>query len=119
MEKGSSKLFWSAQHQAVGLREIGGSNPSRINSPDFKITERKFCLCNDIRKWLDFKSSRIRTVNPVSQISSMFISSLWDVEEPPHYSRRVGDEVPGVVAVLVSPAGLAVRCMRPPKQKQP
>ena len=37
---------------------------------------------------------------PVSQITSMFISSLWDVKEPTHYSRRVGDEVPGVVAVL-------------------
>ena len=33
-------------------------------------------------------------------MSSMFISSLWDVKEPTHYSRRVGDEVPGVVAVL-------------------
>ena len=30
----------------------------------------------------------------------MFISSLWDVKEPTHYSRRVGDEFPGVVAVL-------------------
>ena len=30
----------------------------------------------------------------------MFISSQWDVKEPTHYSRRVGNEVPGVVAVL-------------------
>ena len=30
----------------------------------------------------------------------MFICSLWDVKEPTHYSRRVGDEVPGVVAAL-------------------
>ena len=30
----------------------------------------------------------------------MFISSLWDVKEPYTNSRRVGDEVPGVVAVL-------------------
>ena len=63
-------------------------------------------------------------------MSSMFISSLWDVKEPKHYSRRVGDKVLGVVAVLFSPAelaGLAVPlhqkkglwCMRPPKQKQP
>ena len=42
----------------------------------------------------------LETVGPVSQITSMFISSLWDVKEPTHYSRRVGDEVPGVVAVL-------------------
>ena len=33
----------------------------------------------------------------------MVISSLL-VKEPTHYSRGVGDEVPGVVAVLFSPA---------------
>ena len=59
----------------------------------------------------------------------MFISALWDVKEPTHYSIRVGDVVPGVVAVLFSPAEVAVlavmslkkglRCMRAPKQKQP
>ena len=45
----------------------------------------------------------------------MFISSLWDVKEPKHYSRRVGDKVPGVVAVLFSPAevaGLAVMSLK-------
>ena len=30
----------------------------------------------------------------------MFISSMWEVKEPTHYSKRVGNEVPGVVAVL-------------------
>ena len=25
---------------------------------------------------------------------------MWDVKEPKHYSKRVGREVPGVVAVL-------------------
>ena len=30
----------------------------------------------------------------------MFISSMWNVKEPTHYSKRVGHEVPGVVAVL-------------------
>ena len=30
----------------------------------------------------------------------MFMSSMWDVKEPVHYSNRVGHEVPGVVAVL-------------------
>ena len=44
---------------------------------------------------------------PVSQISSMFISSMWDLKEPKHYSRRVGDKVPGVVAVLFFPAEVA------------
>ena len=57
-------------------------------------------------------------MGPVSQISSMFISSLWDVKEPTHYSRRVGDDVPGVVAVLCEDA-LSSRSGGPPKQKQP
>ena len=30
----------------------------------------------------------------------MFISSMWDVKEPTNYSKRVGHEVPSVVAVL-------------------
>ena len=54
---------------------------------------------------------RLKRIVLDSQMSSMFISSLWDVKEPNHYSRRVGDKVPGVVAVLFSPAevaGLAV-----------
>ena len=27
-------------------------------------------------------------------------NNMWDVKEPKHYSKRVGCEVPGVVAVL-------------------
>ena len=30
----------------------------------------------------------------------MFISLMWDVKEPTHYSKRVGHEIHGVVAVL-------------------
>ena len=40
---------------------------------------------------------------------------LWDVKEPTHYSKRVGDGVPGVVAVMLSPAevaGLAVMSLK-------
>ena len=37
----------------------------------------------------------------------MFMSSLWDVKVPTHHSKRVGDEVPGVVAVLFSAAEVA------------
>ena len=36
-------------------------------------------------------------MGPVSKIPFMFISSMWDVKEPTHYSKRV---VPDVVAVL-------------------
>ena len=35
----------------------------------------------------------------------MFISSLWDVKEPTHYSKRLGHEVPGFVAVLCEGIG--------------
>ena len=36
----------------------------------------------------------------------MFKSPMWDIKEPTHYSKRVGCEVPGVVAVLcVIPSG--------------
>ena len=38
-----------------------------------------------------------------SKVSS--ISSMWDVKEPTHYSKRVGHEVPGVVAVLCEGMG--------------
>ena len=32
----------------------------------------------------------------------MFKMSTWDVKQPTHYSKRVGREVPGDVAVLLS-----------------
>ena len=85
-------------HRAA-MRGVAGSNPGRINTRDLKTTE----------------DPSHRTVVPVSQISSMFISSLWDVKEPTHYSNKVGDGVPGVVAVLFSPAevaGLAVMSLK-------
>ena len=48
------------------------------------------------------KSSRTRTINRRPRLTNIFhvLEFLWDVKEPTHYSRRVGDEVPGVVAVL-------------------
>ena len=30
----------------------------------------------------------------------MFISSMWEVKEPTHFSKRVGHEVSGVVAIF-------------------
>ena len=46
----------------------------------------------------------------------MFLSSLWDVKERTHYSIRVGDVVPGVVAVLFSPAEVAGLAVMSPKR---
>ena len=37
----------------------------------------------------------------------MLISSLWDIKKPTHYPIKEGDVVPGVVAVLFSPAEVA------------
>ena len=50
----------------------------------------------------------------------MFISSMWDVKEPTHYSKRVSVKFPGVVAVLcVVTSGLVLHigitsCTFPP-----
>ena len=60
------------------------------------------------------KSSRIRNINRRPCLTNIFYIEKFPVgqyKEATHYSIRVGDEVPGVVAVLVSPAevtGLAV-----------
>ena len=61
-------------------------------------------------------------------IPSMFKIPMWNFKEPTHYSKRVGCEVPGAVAVLLSskmwPAWRDVSknargVMRPRAQKQP
>ena len=87
-----------------------------------KYLRNKCYLCNYISKWLDFKSSR----RPCLTVPSMFKMSTWDVKEPPHHSKRVRREVPGVAAVLLSSKcgrlGADVlkglRCMTPRTQKQ-
>ena len=52
-------------------------------------------------KWLDFQvfsdkddKPEVPSHKPCSHIT------LWDVKEPTHYSKRVGDVVPGVVVYL-------------------
>ena len=52
----------------------------------------------------------------MSQISFMLTSSLWEVKEPTHYLRIVGDEVPGVVAVLRECMGGCVYYIAGPHQ---
>ena len=92
------------EHRAI-MRELLGSNPGRINTQDLKITEEKCCLCNFMYKWLDFQVNRRPRLTNIVYVQ--FISSLSDVKEPTHYSRRVGDEVPSVVTVLFSPVEVA------------
>ena len=69
-----------------------------------KYLRNKRYLCNYISKWLDFKSSQIRTINcrPRLTVPSMFKMSTWDLKKSPHHLKRVQREVPGVVAVLLS-----------------
>ena len=47
---------------------------------------------------------QVFSVNPRPRLTvpSMFKMSTWAIKEPPHHSKRVRHEVPGVVAVLVS-----------------
>ena len=47
---------------------------------------------------------QVFTVNPrpCLTVPSMFKMSTWDITEPPHRSKTVRREVPGVVAVLLS-----------------
>ena len=48
---------------------------------------------------------RTKSSRPLLTIPSTFITSTWNVKEPTHYSRRIGREVPGVVAVLCESMG--------------
>ena len=51
--------------------------------------------------WTFQSQSQIKTIKP--EVPSHKPSShitLWDVKEPTHYSKRVGDVVPGVVVYL-------------------
>ena len=88
------------EHRVV-TREVVSSTPAGPTLRVLKYLRNKCYLCN---------------------------LSTWNVKEPPHHSKRVRHEVPGVVAVLlslVSVAGSAVmflkglRCMTPRTQKPP
>ena len=111
--------------QRVVTREVVSSTPVGPTLRVLKYLRNKCYLCNYISKWLEFKSSRIRTINrrPRLTVPSVFKLSTWDVIEPPHHSKRVRREVPGVVAVLLSSKccrfGRCTRCMTPRTQKQP
>ena len=61
-----------------------------------RVTQKlSFAMCNAVQ---------CRTINRRSRLTipSMFISSMWDVKEPTHYSIRVGHEVPVLWLSLVS-----------------
>ena len=91
------------EHQVV-TREVVSSTLAGPTLRVLKYLRNNCYLCNYISKWLDFKSSGIRTINrrPRLTVPSMFKMFTWDVKEHPHHSKRVRREVPGVVAVLLS-----------------
>ena len=71
----------------------------RTNTQGLKITEEKVLPLLLHQQMVDFRVlSRIRTVNRRSRLIALVGNQLvWDVKEPTHYSKRVGDVVPGVV----------------------
>ena len=65
-------------------------------------------------KWLDFQVFSDKDYKPEVPSHNSFNSKiLWDVKEPSHLSKRVGHEVPGVVAAQFSKvAGSKYTCKR-------
>ena len=64
----------------VVTREVVTSTPAGPTLMVLKYLRNKCYLRNNISKWLDFKSSRIRTINrrPRLTVLSMFKMSTWD-----------------------------------------
>ena len=73
-------------HRAASMREVVSSTPAGPTLRVLTLLMRKCCLCNSICKWLDFEAHRPRLT-----------LLAWNVKEPTHCSKRVGDVVPVVV----------------------
>ena len=101
------------EHRVV-VREVVSSTPAGPTLRVLKQLRRKCCLCNYISKWLDFQVFSDKDYKPELPSHNSFNSKiLWDVKEPTHLSKRVGHEVPGVVAALFSKvAGSKYTCKR-------
>ena len=81
----------SVEHRLV-VREVGSSTDEKV-----------LPLGNYIGKWLDFQVFSDKDYKLEVQSHNSFNSKIsWDVKKPTHLSKRVGYEVPGVVAVLLS-----------------
>ena len=68
---------------------------------EFNISKKAYY----IYKCLDFQVLSDKDYKPQAPALKYLLCSLWDVKEPTHYSRKVGDEVPRVVAVLCECVG--------------
>ena len=61
-KKARAPVAQSVEPRTV-MREVVSSTPAGPTLRVLKQLRIKCCLCNYIHKWLDFKSSRIRTIN--------------------------------------------------------
>ena len=97
------------EHRVV-TREVVSSTPAGPTLRALKYLRNKCYLCNYINKWLDFKSSRIRTINrrPRLTVPSMFKMSTSNVKEPIPKEQGVKFPVLWLSFPLANVAGLAV-----------
>ena len=86
------------EHRDV-TREVVSSIRAGPTLRVFKKLKKKCCLCNYICKRLDFQVFSDKDDKPEAPRLTALVSSLalWDVKDPTHYSKRVGDSVLGVV----------------------
>ena len=84
------------EHRAV-TQEVVSSTLAGPTLRVFKSLRRKCCLCNYICKWLDSLVFLDKDDKPEVPSHNPCSLTLWDVKDPIHYSKRVGDSVPGVV----------------------
>ena len=81
------------------MRGLGSNPKSRTNTQGLNNNwgESAAFVITPASGWT-FKTSRIRTVNRRSRLVALVSNEIvWDVKEPTHLSKRVGDIVPGVV----------------------
>ena len=97
--------------QRVVTREVVSSTPAGSTLRTLKELSRKRCLCDYISKDVQVFSNEDYKPGSVSRF--LQLSTLWDVKEPTHLSKRVGHEVPDVVAAIFSKvAGSKYTCKR-------
>ena len=99
------------EHRVV-TREVVSSTPAGPTLRVLKYLRSKCYLSNYISKWLDFKSSQIRTIQrrPRLTVPYMFKMFTWDVKERPYHSKRDGVKFPvlWLSFFIVNVAGSAV-----------
>ena len=86
------------EHRVV-TQEVVSSTPAGPTLRVLKYLRNRCYFCNYISKWLDFKSSWIRTINRRPHLT---VPCLKCPRGTLNHSKRARHEVPGVVAVLLT-----------------